>query len=47
MTIVSNNYSIMLKVSKMKRKRSGGTLKHEIQDKLFCNELILSKRQKE
>lgn len=44
MTIVSNNCSIMLKASKKKRKRSGGTLKHELQDKMFCNELIFKQK---
>lgn len=46
MTIVSNNCSIMLKVSKKKINKRGEILRHIKRDEVFYNELTLSKRQK-
>ena len=46
MSIISNTCSIMLKETKKKRYKGDGIIKHEIKDKMLCNKLILSKRQK-
>lgn len=45
MSIISNTCSIMLKETKKMRNKKNGILKHETQDNMFCNELILKEGQ--